>query len=150
MPVDAPSASFIERLVALRRASRRLGSRRGMSLVEIMVVIMIIVTLMSAVGYGAISTYQQAMADTTSMTLGQINSKVEIYMLRHKKPPPQGQGLRAVYDGEEPPKDGWGNPIQYVTPGPGRMKFDLISLGADGKEGGTGTDADLRWSKASR
>ena len=118
-----------------------------MSLIEIMVVIVIILTLMSAIGYGVWSSFNVAMEDTTRITMGRINEKVEIYMLRHKKPPGQGEGLGAVFDGEDPPTDGWGGEFRYITPGPGRMKYDIISYGADGKEGGAGSNGDIRWSK---
>ena len=39
--------------------------------------------------------------------------------------------------------DCWDNDIQYVIPGAEGRAFDLYSFGADGKEGGEGTDADI-------
>ena len=39
-------------------------------------------------------------------------------------------------------KDPWGNPYQYLSPGV-HGEVDLFSLGADGKPGGTGVDADI-------
>jgi len=45
------------------------------------------------------------------------------------------------------PVDSWGNEFRYVSPGPGGHDFDIISLGADGNEGGSGNDADLKWSE---
>ena len=39
-------------------------------------------------------------------------------------------------------KDGWGNEYQYLSPG-AHGKFDLYSLGADGREGGEGMDQDI-------
>ena len=42
------------------------------------------------------------------------------------------------------PKDPWGNPYAYFQPGQhGNGTYDIISYGADGKEGGTGNDADI-------
>ena len=40
------------------------------------------------------------------------------------------------------PKDPWNRPYQYVVPGETRP-FDLYSMGADGKIGGEGLDADV-------
>ena len=40
------------------------------------------------------------------------------------------------------PKDPWGNPYQYLSPGI-RGEIDVISLGADAQPGGTGNDADI-------
>ena len=42
--------------------------------------------------------------------------------------------------GKTVPKDPWGNDFRYVAQG---RRFTLTSLGADGKEGGSGLDADL-------
>ena len=53
----------------------------------------------------------------------------------------------AVYGGEKMPVDSWGNEFRYVSPGPGGHDFDIMSLGADGNEGGSGNDADLKWSE---
>jgi general secretion pathway protein G len=39
------------------------------------------------------------------------------------------------------PKDPWGNDYQYVRYPDGR--FDIVSLGADGREGGESYDADI-------
>jgi len=45
------------------------------------------------------------------------------------------------------PKDSWGQPIQYVkTDG----SFELISFGADRKEGGDGDGADIKYSQCNK
>ena len=41
------------------------------------------------------------------------------------------------------PADEWNNPLIYQIPSKHNMGFDISSLGADGKEGGTGDNADL-------
>ncbi|MBI2560675.1 MAG: type II secretion system protein GspG, partial [Planctomycetes bacterium] len=40
------------------------------------------------------------------------------------------------------PKDPWGNEYVYTYPG-NNGEFDIISYGADGKEGGEGENADV-------
>jgi len=40
------------------------------------------------------------------------------------------------------PEDPWNNPYVYISPGI-NGPYDLISLGADGREGGEGFDADI-------
>jgi general secretion pathway protein G len=40
------------------------------------------------------------------------------------------------------PKDPWGNAYQYLSPGV-KGEIDVFSLGADGKPGGEGVDADI-------
>ncbi len=140
-PVLDPAA--VRRALAI--ASRR--GRRGMSLVEVMVVIAIILTLMSVIGYGVMTVFQNSRVDTTKLQMGRVAERVQIYSLRHKGPPSTSEGLAAVYEGEEVPTDSWGNEFRYVSPGPNGRDFDLISLGADGQEGGTGRNADIKYSE---
>ena len=125
----------------------RRRDRRGMSLVEIMVVIAIILTLMSIIGYGVMQVFENSRVDTTMLQMGKVAERVEIYTLRHKKPPTTSQGLKAVYADEDPPTDSWGNEFVYVSPGPNNMPFDLISHGADGNSGGNNNNEDLKWSE---
>ncbi|MCJ7764734.1 MAG: type II secretion system major pseudopilin GspG, partial [Thiovulaceae bacterium] len=47
-------------------------------------------------------------------------------------------------EGKNLPKDSWKNEFIYINNG---SDFDLISLGADRKEGGEGNDADIRFSE---
>jgi len=118
-----------------------------MSLVEVMVVIAIILTLMAVIGGGVLAVFNNSKVDTTILTMGKVNQRVQIYMLRKKAPPSTSDGLEAVYAGEKMPLDSWGNEFKYVSPGPGGHDFDIISLGADGNEGGSGNDEDLKWSE---
>jgi general secretion pathway protein G len=41
------------------------------------------------------------------------------------------------------PKDPWGNPYLYTSPGADGREYDIISYGRDGKPGGEGPDADI-------
>lgn len=132
------------RLQALRASAR---SRRGMSLVEIMVVIAIILTLMSIIGYGVIGVFEDSKIETTKISMGNIAQKVSIYSVRKSKPPTMSEGLKAAFSGEDVPKDAWGKDFVYVTPGPDGADFDILSLGKDGAEGGTGRGADIKLSE---
>ena len=140
--------AFMRRNKDQKRGILAKRNRRGMSLVEVMVVIAIILTLMSVIGVGVISVFNNSKVDTTILTMGKVSQRVQIYMLRKKAPPSTSDGLAAVYtDGETVPKDSWDNEFKYVSPGPGGHDFDLISLGADGNEGGSGNNEDLKWSE---
>jgi general secretion pathway protein G len=120
-----------------------LASRRGMSLVEVMVVIVIILTLTGVLTYGVMQVFGTSQVDTTRLMMGKVAQQIEIYGMR--KGYPSNGDLSAVFpDGM--PKDSWDNEFIYVTPGPPGKKFDLISLGADGQQGGQGNDADIKYS----
>lgn len=123
----------------------RRSRRRGMSLVEVMVVIAIILTLMSVLAIGVWGIFGESQVDTTRLTMSKVSERIEIYQLRKKRPPTSADGLGVVFGNERVPQDAWGNDFIYVSPGPNGKPYDLISLGADGKEGGTGTSEDLHW-----
>lgn len=57
---------------------------------------------------------------------------------------------RTYLDRTSLPKDPWGTVYVYHPPGPGEKACSLLSLGADGLEGGEGADADIALSRASK
>lgn len=124
----------------LRRA------RRGMSLVEVMVVIAIIVTLMSIVGFYALSYFGQAQVETSKLQMHEVNKRIEMYIVKTGSPPSSSEGLKGAFGGDEVPKDSWNHDFVYMSPGPNGMKYDLTSMGSDGAAGGTGNAADIKWS----
>lgn len=131
-----------------RIAAPALSSRAGMSLVEVMVVIVIILTLMGVLAFGIFQIFGDAQTDMTKVSMSRVAQRVEIHMLR-KGIPSNGDGLQEVFP-DEVPKDAWGNDFVYVTPGPNGKKFDIISYGEDGQEGGDGNDADIRYSETAK
>lgn len=135
-----------ERAAKLEAVRNILNDRRGMSLVEVMVVIAIILTLMSVVGYGAFNFYQQSLQETTKIQMTQIAERAQIHVMKGKSLPSGANAVSELYDGMEAPRDGWGNDFIFM-PGGGPRDFEIVSLGADGAEGGQGTNADLKWSE---
>ena len=124
----------------MRPTRRRRTARRGLTLVEVMVVIAIILTLTAILGMGVVRTWRQSRVDLTRLTLDRTGQEVVMHEVRHRAPP---DDLRAVFRGQPVPADAWGTPIALERP-PNR--WDLLSLGEDRAEGGTGFDADLRYS----
>lgn len=133
----------MQRLIEMQR---KVGRRRGMTLVEIMVAITIIASLTAILGLTVFQNFADSNVETTRLTMNKISERIEIYRLRKKKLPNNGDGLSIVFNDGNVPSDAWGNEILYVTPGQNGKPYDLISLGADGKEGGSGSAADVRWS----
>lgn len=138
-----PKAPLIARLTEALAASRRTRRRRGMTLMEIMIVIAIILLLMSVLAFGLGGMFGQAQSDAALLQMQRISERVDIYKIRKRELP---KNLEAVFDGEPTPKDPWGNPYKMVSGG-GKKGYDLVSLGADGKEGGTGADKDIKLSE---
>ncbi len=127
--------------------------QQGFTLIEVMVVIVILGILAALVVPNVMGSGDKARIGTTKSALSTTANALDMYKLdRHKYPttaeglnalvtPPSGGGEGYVKGGV--PKDGWGNELQYVSPGMDGKPYTLFSFGADGKEGGEGTDADI-------
>lgn len=123
---------------------RRLG-QKGMTLIEIMIVITILGLIMTLVGSRVYKQFARAKIKTTRLGIQQVVQALTEYQMDHRKLPDAGEGLDSLKGDymETIPNDGWGNALIYVTPGPEGMKFDVVSAGPDEAEG---TDDDIRYS----
>ncbi|MDR1885151.1 MAG: type II secretion system major pseudopilin GspG [Synergistaceae bacterium] len=136
------------------------GKHGGFTLVEIMVVVVIIGMLAAIIGPRLIGQSEQAKVTATKTQITKIEQSLELFHLNNGFFPTTQQGLKALIEKPttppEPrnyqrggylnsrtlPKDAWGNEYIYVCPGE-RGDYDIISLGADGKEGGEDNNADI-------
>lgn len=75
---------------------------------------------------------------TTEQTLEALVRKPEI------KPIPQNYQAGGYLESSKVPTDPWGNPYIYRSPGEAGRDYEIISLGADGREGGEGFNADIK------
>lgn len=128
----------------MRARTRR---RRGMSLVEVMVVMAILLTLMSVLAYGVMQSYQRSLVDMTLLTMGTVDQTLAVHQARHGRVPSTAEGLAAAYPYDPPPRDAWRNDFAYTRE---RAPFELVSYGDDGRAGGSGYGADIRWSEHRR
>jgi general secretion pathway protein G len=130
--------------------SPRRRARAGMTLVEIMVVITIIITLMSVMAVVVLGRLDDANVDMTKIRIGQIEQALQMYAVKHKgKFPTTSEGLSAASrympTQGEVPTDAWGNEFQYFCPGThGQADYEIVSLGKDGKEGGDDANAEIQ------
>lgn len=84
---------------------------------------------------------KKRVAENTALTkeiIGKLVDAIEEYRAQNQKLPEKLDDLK--YEGEL--KDAWGNELHYNVPGTG-ADYDLLSYGDDGKEGGSGLDADI-------
>jgi general secretion pathway protein G len=61
-----------------------------------------------------------------------------------QKPASAPESWNGPYVNKAVAGDPWGNPYVYRVPGQNGLPFQLVSLGADGAEGGEGKDRDLK------
>lgn len=144
--------------VLVRVPAQRNHREAGFTLIEIMVVIAIIGILATLIVPNIMGRPDEARITAAKHDVGTINQALKLYRLDIGRYPTTEQGLKALVERptSEPipqnwktggylssvPKDPWGNAYYYSNPG-ARGEIDVISYGADGKPGGTGTDADI-------
>ena len=131
---------------------------RGFTLIEIMVVVVILGILAALVVPQVMSRPDQAKVTVAKGDIKAIAAALDMYRLDNFSYPSTQQGLGALVEkpsgSPQPrnwnrdgylkrlPKDPWGNDYLYLSPGT-QGPFDLYSLGADGKQGGSDLNADI-------
>lgn len=132
--------------------------RRGFTLIEIMVVVVIIGLLSALVGPRLMGQSDDAKRKTTFTQIAQLEQVLGLFQLDNGFYPTTNQGLEALVKQpttppealnyksggymKKVPKDAWGRDFIYECPGE-HGDFDIISYGADGQEGGSGNAADI-------
>ena len=137
------------------RTSLRVAEQ-GFTLLEIMVVVVIIGLLAAMIVPNLMSNIDKAQISRAKADIRSIETGLNLYRLDNFRYPSTSDGLQALVTspGEavapqwtKPylphlPKDPWNRPYQYAYPGQ-HGEFDVYSYGADGQEGGEGTNADI-------
>ena len=135
---------------------KRSFKQQGMTLIEILVVLVLIGIVMGILGGNFIGRGEKAKADAAKIEIGQIGQALDLYKLETGRYPSSSEGLQALvaapagatnwngpyWKKSSIPKDPWGNDYRYTSPGQ-KGAYDIVSLGADGKEGGDGTNKDI-------
>ena len=133
-------------------------AERGFTLIEIMVVVVIMGILAALVVPKLMGRTDYARIAAAKQDVATIMQALKLYKLDNQSYPTTEQGLQALLTKptsgpaangwktggylEKLPKDPWGNPYQYLSPGI-RGEADVLSFGADGQAGGAGNDADI-------
>jgi general secretion pathway protein G len=121
-------------------------NQEGFSLVELMVVIVIIGLLATIVIINVMPAADRAATTKARADIATLEQAIEMYRLDHLTYPPVAEGLQALVAGRyirRLPNDPWGQPYHYTLPGPDGRPFRVSSWGHDGREGGSGEDADI-------
>jgi general secretion pathway protein G len=136
-----------------KMSERKLKSR-GFTLIELLIVMIILGLLASLVApklFQKVGTSKQKAAKTQ---IALFETALDAFRLDIGRYPTTEEGLQALrknpglekwagpYLPKDIPKDPWGRDYVYKCPGD-HGEYDLYSLGADGKEGGEGENADI-------
>lgn len=126
--------------------------RRGFTLVELMVVVVILAVLATTVTVSVREYLITGKQGAAKQELAQIGAALDLFFIERDRYPTNEEGLAILIERNEKHPDGllkggdlndpWGHPYEYVYPGL-HGTYDLSCLGADGLEGGSGGDADL-------
>jgi general secretion pathway protein G len=130
-------------------------NRKGFTLLELLVVVVIIGLLASYVAPKYFSQVGKSEVQVAKAQIDAFEKALDQYRLDLRRYPSTEQGLKALVErpGNEAqwngpylrkavPLDPWGKPYVYRAPGT-KAEFDLLSYGKDGAPGGTGENADI-------
>lgn len=131
----------------------------GFTLIEIMVVVVILGILAALIVPNIMDRPDMARVTRTRQDIRALQTALNLYRLDNYRYPTTDQGLEALVEQpaieplppayrkggylERMPKDAWGRPYLYLSPGL-HGEVDITSLGADGQPGGEGVNADIQ------
>ncbi|MHC5114562.1 MAG: type II secretion system major pseudopilin GspG [Planctomycetota bacterium] len=141
-------------------AAHRPATRRGLTLIEVLIVIAILLAIGGLVVVNLIPKKEQADIDLTKAQIQSFDNALKLFKLDMKRWPTEEEGIRALWSRdaledeedaegwkgpylENPvPRDTWNNEWTYRYPGEirGESFYDIISFGPDGEED---TDDDI-------
>jgi general secretion pathway protein G len=137
---------------------RTLTDQKGITLIEMMVVIVILGILATVIFTRVSDRPEQARRTKAQVEIRELQTSLELFKLDNGFYPTTEQGLDALVSapttGKTPkhypesgyldklPLDPWGSPYVYISPGL-HGEYDLESYGADEEDGGEGKNEDV-------
>jgi general secretion pathway protein G len=119
---------------------------RGMTIIEILIVIALMSTIMAVLVSNLLDKGDEAKMDLAVVSMGTLKNALDMYRLKNSRYPTTEEGLQALIEAPATAKnwggpyaepsqinDPWGQPYRYESNGP--RNFKIISVGADGSEG---------------
>jgi len=144
-------------------SSRRASSQRAaFSLLELLIVIVILGGLVAVVAPGLMDSADQAKRDTVCLKMDDLKKRLDMFKLDNGVYPDTEEGFEALLNNPDPdkypnyrpkpylkklPKDAWKTPFVYINQGD---DVEIISFGADRKEGGEESGKDILFSECNK
>jgi general secretion pathway protein G len=132
-----------------------LYNKKGFTLIEILIVMVILGLLAALVGPKMFGKVGKSKQKAAKAQISLLETALDTFRLDMGRYPTSEEGLEALrtkpadsakWDGPYIPKkvplDPWGNPYKYQFPGE-NGEYDIRSFGADGTAGGEGENKDI-------
>ena len=137
----------------MQAIARRTRRQRGFTILEIVIVFILLAGIMAFVGPRIFEQMGRAKSSEAKVRMQHLVGQIEMYKLEVGRYPENLQALlkqpggtegrwNGPYVKEPDLKDAWGNDYKYSAPGTSKP-FDLVSLGADNRDGGDGENRDI-------
>lgn len=129
-------------------------TRRGMTFVELLAVLVILGLVASVLTVSFAGRFAKGKREIARTQIAQLVQAVETYRLEHGDWPPVEQGLAALTTPIASPaapyflkpdqlNDPWNNPYALIVPGPDGYPYEIVTYGSDRQPGGEDEAADL-------
>jgi general secretion pathway protein G len=132
-------------------------NNRGFTMIELLAVLAILAIVITLVSGNFAEKGEQAKAKAAKIEMEQMGQALDLFKLEVGRYPSSSEGLQALITAPSGatnwsgpylkknslPKDPWQNEYRYTSPGANNRPYDILSLGADGKEGGEGANKDI-------
>ena len=150
------TSTQIARTNLSRRARRNRDGQAGFTLVELLVVLVILSLIMGLVGPRVLSYLSDSRVKAAKLQIDSLSAALDLFYLDTGRYPSKSEGLDVLIERKPSvehwngpylqqnalPLDPWGNPYEYRIPGD-KTAYEIVSLGADGREGGTDDASDI-------
>ena len=136
-PGPMPTADLDLSQARVRAAAR--AGERGMTLIEILVVLAIIGLIMGGVGIMAFQQLDGAKVKTAAKDIATLSQAVEMYQLQKNKCPKSTQDLKAAGVIAKVTKDPWGSDYEIKCPG----EHGSVDISSPGKDAQPGNEDDI-------
>lgn len=138
------------------RRATSLAAQAGYSLLELLVVLAILALIIGIAAPRVMGYFEASKGKAAKIQIQNIITVLDLYKMDNNAYPSDAQGLKALVEKPEGSAnwngpyltradgivDPWDRPYIYKVPGT-HGAVDVMSMGGDGKEGGSGEDADI-------
>ena len=142
--------------------NKRTTMRKGFSLIELLIVIVILGGLVAVVAPGLMDSADQAKRDTVCLKMNDLKKRLDMFQLDNGTYPDIEEGFQALVANPDEekypnyrmkpylkklPKDSWKTPFIYIKTGD---YVEIISYASDRKEGGDENSKDILFSDCNK